>query len=111
MMKQQSLIGFKQGDVAFATSDSLKHIPYERNALFTDREDILNYLHKVWWERKPAGFFQPQALCGLGGIGKMEIALEYTHRNKDNYHFIFWVNGASKEKLTTDFIEIAQRLH
>ncbi len=32
-------------------------------------------------------------LHGMAGIGKTEIALEYSYRNRDKYECIFWVSA------------------
>src|SRR5258708_5301159 len=49
-------------------------IPFPRNRFFTGREDILQSLHAQMQKGKLA---QPQAISGLGGIGKTQLAMEY----------------------------------
>ena len=39
------------------------------------------------------------ALCGLGGLGKTEIALEFALQHKDDYDAIFWVRADTVAKL------------
>src|SRR5437763_5998976 len=59
----------------------LWNIPYRRNPFFTGREEILTYLHNVLTENKTAAALtQAQAISGLGGIGKTQIAIEYVYR-------------------------------
>src|SRR5205085_9827159 len=43
-------------------------IPYERNPLFTGREDILTRLSTALQSGKTTALTQPQAITGLGGI-------------------------------------------
>src|SRR6266849_7126398 len=60
-------------------------VPYRRNPFFTGREEILAHLYTVLRSSRTAALTQPQAISGLGGIGKTQIALEYAHRYRDNY--------------------------
>lgn len=50
------------------------------------------------------------AICGIGGLGKTEIAVEFVHSHKSDFDAIFWVNAASTEKLHVCFREIAVKL-
>ena len=50
------------------------------------------------------------ALHGLGGIGKTQIAAEYVHRHQSQYSSIFWVDGATRQKLVSDYCRIASRV-
>ena len=50
------------------------------------------------------------AICGMGGLGKSEIAIEYVHSRKAKFDAIFWINGASTQKLDAGFREIATKL-
>ena len=52
-----------------------------------------------------------QAIYGLGGIGKSQIALEYAYRNRGHYSAVFWVFADSETSISTDFIKIAKRLN
>src|SRR5947209_16253115 len=61
--------------------------------------------------QKGAGVLsQPQALSGLGGIGKTQTALEYSYRYRHEYHAIFWIRAESEAALNTSYAEIAKRL-
>jgi hypothetical protein len=55
--------------------ESIWNVPHQRNPFFTAREKLLKDLHKALKEGKVK---QPQAICGLGGTGKTQVAIEYT---------------------------------
>ena len=96
------------------------NVPYRRNPHFTGRDDLLDRLerqlspetleHSTTMRR--AALTQPQAIKGLGGIGKTQIAVEYAYRSRelDRYTHIFWVNAASEEVLLTSFVALAELL-
>ncbi len=86
-------------------------VPYRRNPFFTGREDLLTLLHVRLITNKVAALTQPQAISGLGGIGKTQIALEYAYRYCDTYRYIFWIRAATSETLISDFATIADLLH
>ena len=53
---------------------------------------------------------QAQAISGLGGIGKTQIAIEYAYRYRDEYQAILWVTASSREAFSADFVMLAALL-
>lgn len=65
------------------------NIPHRRNPNFTGREELLTYLRDALTSGTPAAL--TQSMHGLGGIGKTQLALEYTYRHKADYDIVWWV--------------------
>ncbi|KAA3619500.1 MAG: TIR domain-containing protein [Calditrichaeota bacterium] len=82
-------------------------VPFLRNPNFTGREQILADLHTTLAAGKNAAVTQPQAIHGLGGIGKTQIALEYAHRHKNEYACICWLNAEEPQVLAGEIAELA----
>ena len=87
------------------------HVPYRRNPFFTGREAILIHLHELLTKKKTAALTQPEAISGLGGIGKTQVALEYAYRYGQQYQAVLWVRAASRDVLTSDFAALATLLN
>jgi hypothetical protein len=88
----------------------LWNVPYRRNPYFTGREDLLTRLHALLHSGKTAALTQPQAISGLGGIGKTQTAVEYAYRSRDDYQAVLWASAASRETLISDFVALAALL-
>src|SRR6266705_543140 len=94
-----------------STPEYIWAVPYRRNRFYTGREDLLTLLRDRLTTIKVAALTQPQAISGLGGIGKTQTALEYAYRYRDAYRYIFWIRAATRETLVSDFATIADLLH
>ena len=87
------------------------NVPYLRNPFFTGRKAILTHLYSVLRSKSgAAALTQAQAINGLGGIGKTQIAIEYAYRNRDHYRAVFWINASTREVLSADFVTLAALL-
>lgn len=91
-------------------SPPIWNVPYRRNTFFTGREEILAHLYTVLRGNKTVALTQPQAISGLGGIGKTQIAIEYAYRYRDQYLAIFWMNASTREVLRADYVTLATLL-
>jgi hypothetical protein len=80
-----------------------------RNADFTGRGTILDRLHDELTGDGTAVVLA-RAVYGLGGVGKTQVALEYAHRFKSDYHLIWWVNAEQPLEITLALAELAGRL-
>src|SRR5947209_7760810 len=98
------------GLVPVSDSSRIWTIPIAHNPLFTGREDLLALLHKRLSTARMAALTQPQALYGLGGIGKTQTAAEYAFRYGDEYAHVIWMRAATREALVADCVTLAERL-
>ncbi|KAI1669670.1 Tetratricopeptide repeat [Pyrenophora tritici-repentis] len=49
-------------------------------------------------------------ICGLGGMGKSELAVEYAHTRKEHFEAVFWLSADDSSILAAEFAKIAQEL-
>lgn len=93
-------------------AESLPHVWGDvppRNPNFTGREDLLRQLHRqLRAERETAVL--PQALHGMGGVGKSQLAIEYVHRHSRDYELVWWISAEQEGQILTALTDLAQRL-
>ncbi|MFB9837870.1 FxSxx-COOH system tetratricopeptide repeat protein, partial [Actinoallomurus acaciae] len=79
-----------------------------QNPNFTGREELLDQLH----ERLSRGTTAvlPEALHGMGGVGKSQIAIEYVYRHISDYDLIWWVRAERPGQIQQDLTELASQL-
>jgi hypothetical protein len=80
-----------------------------RNAAFTGRGAVLERLRSQLVGGS-AAVVLPQALYGLGGVGKTQVALEYAHRFQADYDLVWWVPSEDRERINSSFEELAREL-
>jgi tetratricopeptide (TPR) repeat protein/transcriptional regulator with XRE-family HTH domain len=82
------------------------NVPFSRNPFFTGREEVLSHIQACLHTDKPTGEL-PVALCGLGGIGKTQTAVEYCYRFSPVYQAVLWARADTREGLLSDLAVIA----
>lgn len=84
---------------------------FPRNHNFTGRTKELLEMHKVL---NPTDLDTSRqkimVLCGLGGIGKSQLAAEYAYTHENLYTSVWWVNANTTLSLVQDFSAILQQL-
>jgi tetratricopeptide (TPR) repeat protein len=86
-----------------------RHVP-RPNRLFTGRRDELDRLHTALRAGPAALIADPQALTGLGGIGKTQTAIAYIYEHWRDYDRVFWVSADTVESLNDGLASIAEEL-
>jgi tetratricopeptide (TPR) repeat protein len=81
-----------------------------RNLVFTGRDELLTALHQRLTGGMPTAVTQPQALHGLGGVGKTQLALEYAHRHGGGYDLVWWVTAEQPAAIPAQLVALARRL-
>ena len=84
------------------------HVP-PRNADFTGRHALLEKLRDQLLEGSPTVVL-PQALHGLGGVGKTQVAIEYAYRFMADYDIVWWVQAEGSDEIASSLAELAQRM-
>lgn len=80
-----------------------------RNPNFTGRVALLDELN----ERLEPGEMTavlPQALHGLGGVGKSQLAVEYAYRNRARFDVIWWIPAEQSVSIASSLAELGKRL-
>jgi len=73
-----------------------------RNVNFTGRGDTLAAMHSALTQAHKGSITQPQAITGLGGVGKTQLAIEYAHHYMDQYTLIGWIHAEEEESVLAD---------
>lgn len=78
-----------------------------RNPDFTGRESVLTELSA---RLTAGGAAVVQALRGIGGVGKTQIAVEYAHRMARAYDIVWWINAEDPALIGEQLAALAQQL-
>ncbi|MGH7601717.1 MAG: FxSxx-COOH system tetratricopeptide repeat protein, partial [bacterium] len=84
------------------------NVPHHRNPHFTGREQLLHDLRNTLTAEKAAAL--TQAIHGLGGVGKTQLAVEYAYRFSHEYEAVWWLAAESPATLAADYAALAQPL-
>ncbi|MCZ7400388.1 MAG: FxSxx-COOH system tetratricopeptide repeat protein [Candidatus Methanoperedens sp.] len=88
--------------------DVLSNISHHRNPNFFGRETYLTEIQSML--NSSQSDTRKLAICGLGGVGKTQLAIEYYYKNRANYKIIWWVHSEMWETLASDYAGLADEL-
>ena len=84
------------------------NVPHLRNPNFTGREGLLDDLRRSLTSGQAAAV--TQAIAGLGGVGKTQLATEYAYRYTSEYDLVWWVRSEEAATLGADYAALAGEL-
>jgi NB-ARC domain len=91
------------------SATSVWYDPHLRNPLFTGRLRLLRKIEHSLAATHPPGT-KALALCGLGGVGKTQVANEYAYQSLGRFAIIWWVGAESVGRLVEDLAALALQL-
>ncbi|KAJ5917547.1 hypothetical protein N7466_011101 [Penicillium verhagenii] len=85
----------------------LSTVPFARDPDFVNRITLLHQIHE-----KSSVPGSRIALVGLGGVGKSQLAIEYTYRvrSESPATWVFWVHASSEARFEQSFRDIADQV-
>ncbi|KAJ5777479.1 P-loop containing nucleoside triphosphate hydrolase protein [Penicillium odoratum] len=85
----------------------LSTVPFCRDPDFVDRGSLLDIV-----QEKSSTSASRLALVGLGGVGKSQLAIEYSYRVRDQSPdtWVFWVYASNTNRFEQSYKEIANRV-
>ncbi|MGW0065519.1 tetratricopeptide repeat protein [Streptosporangium sandarakinum] len=85
----------------------LTGLPRRPAGVFVGRAEQLEHLEAAL--RSGPGVIT-QAVVGLGGIGKSELALQYAHRHRDAYRLVWWIAADTPERIRAGLAGLCRAL-
>ncbi|KAJ5369967.1 uncharacterized protein N7496_006059 [Penicillium cataractarum] len=85
----------------------LSTVPFPRDPDFVRRNTLVDQIHH---KRTVPG--SRTALVGLGGVGKSQLAIEYSYivRSESPATWVFWLHGSNEARFEQSFRDIADEL-
>ncbi|WP_158848919.1 FxSxx-COOH system tetratricopeptide repeat protein [Saccharothrix deserti] len=84
------------------------HVPL-RNPDFVGRGELLEQLRLRLSEAGPTAVL-PEALHGMGGVGKSQTVVEYIHRHASEYEVVWWIPAEQPAQIKSSFVELAKKI-
>lgn len=84
------------------------NVPHHLNPNFTGRVDILSNLRLSLTSGEPAAW--KQAITGMGGVGKTQLAVEYIYLHSTDYKIIWWIRSKEPAAMAADYADLAASL-
>jgi len=83
-------------------------VPGARNSYFTGRESALEEIYQHF--KKDQSKRAIEAIVGLGGVGKTQVAAEFAWRHRAEYSVVWWLPADDATTLALSYAELAKRM-
>ena len=89
----------------------IRMLPYRKNPRFYGREAELDKIDRALdWNNPNNPPLRTYTIYGRRGVGKTELALEYSYKNPANFDAVFWIGCETSLLLRQSFTNIAIEL-
>ncbi|KAI9689234.1 MAG: hypothetical protein M1822_000972 [Bathelium mastoideum] len=105
--RQDGKVGKIMAEIQTQPPTPSSTVPFQHDPVFVDRDDLLSQIDERC--SQPAGRV---ALVGLGGVGKSQLAIEYTYRVRDRFPetWVFWIHASNAARFEQSCRDIANVL-
>ncbi|ADP80951.1 FxSxx-COOH system tetratricopeptide repeat protein [Pseudofrankia inefficax] len=81
-----------------------------RNPRFTGREELLEEV-RVNLRQRSAAPDVPAAITGMVGVGKTQVATEYTYRFSSDYDIVWWISAEHSTLIAASLMDLGRELN
>ncbi|WP_433077799.1 tetratricopeptide repeat protein [Dactylosporangium sp. CA-052675] len=108
--EQDSLHGTGPGEPAGAVAPAdLSNLPRRPAGLFVGRDDALRQLDALL-SGADRGLVIGPVVHGLGGVGKTELALQFTDAHRQQYNPVWWISADTVENIAAGLAALTRTL-
>ncbi|WP_083473922.1 FxSxx-COOH system tetratricopeptide repeat protein [Frankia sp. R43] len=93
-----------------AKSPIIWGVDWPRNPNFVGRSQEISLLRERLLEDRGTVSVLPQALHGMGGVGKTQLTVEYVYRHARSYDLVWWINAEFPTLFVAGLAELAERI-
>ncbi|MGW3350923.1 tetratricopeptide repeat protein [Nonomuraea rubra] len=87
----------------------LVRLPRRPSPIFVGRDQALAMLRTALFDASGCGLIN-QAVYGLGGVGKSELALQYADRHRADYRLVWWIEADTASQVKMELAALARAL-
>lgn len=80
-----------------------------RNPDFVGRKQLLESLRQRLLEPGATAVL-PEALHGMGGVGKSQTVVEYIYQHASEYDVVWWISAEHPSQITSSLVELARKM-
>lgn len=86
------------------------YLPLPSNGLFTGRKNELKELANNLLDKSKSGIVIIQAVTGMGGLGKTQLAVEFGYRYGKYFRGVHWINLADPSQLDSEIANCGREM-